>query len=266
MAHYRTVIKPYGLPLDNRGSGAKLDWSLWTATLTQNRADFEAIMDPVYRFVDETPQRVGMGDWYDTANGHHLFMHSRPVVGGVFLQMLYDKQVWKKWASRDRLRVSGWAALPKPPKVSTVVSAGDSSAQTWRYTTRQPGKDWFKPAFDDAKWSTGQSGFGTASTPGTTVRTEWSSSDIWIRRSFEIDAENIGGLQLWIHHDNTADVYINGVLACSLRGWTTSYDIRDISPAARKALRAGANTIAIHCHQDTGGQYIDAGFVTVEAK
>jgi uncharacterized protein (DUF849 family) len=36
-----------------------------------------------------------------------------------------------------------------------------------------------------------------------------------------------------------------------------------IDEKAAKALRAGANCLAIHCRQTTGGQYIDAGIVNV---
>jgi hypothetical protein len=79
----------------------------------------------VYRFVNETPQRVGMGDWYDTANGNHLFMHSRPVVGGVFLQLLYDRAVWKKWAARDKTKAANWAPMPTIPERETAAPAAN---------------------------------------------------------------------------------------------------------------------------------------------
>jgi hypothetical protein len=37
-----------------------------------------------------------------------------------------------------------------------------------------------------------------------------------------------------------------------------------LTKEARAALKPGKNTIAIHCRQSTGGQYVDAGFVTVQ--
>ena len=96
MAYYKRIQNKYGLPLDNRSLYTKLDWILWTATLTQNRADFEALVDPVYRFLNETPDRSPMTDWYFTNDARKRGFTARPVVGGVFLQMLYDKAIWQK--------------------------------------------------------------------------------------------------------------------------------------------------------------------------
>ena len=264
MDHYRDVQNRYGLPLDNRESYTKLDWILWTATLTQNRSDFEALVSPVYRFLNETPDREAMTDWYRTRNGRRVGFKARPVVGGVFLQMLYDGELWAKWAGRDRTRADGWAPMPKPPIVHTVVPAADQEPAAWRYTLRRPNGEWTAANYDDGGWRQGTSGFGTAQTPGAVMGTRWNSSDIWLRRYFELPPGEYGDLQAWLHHDEDAEVYINGILALSTTGFTASYDAFALSDEAKASLRAGPNLIAIHCRQTEGGQYIDCGFVRIE--
>jgi hypothetical protein len=113
MAFYKTKLNRYGLPLDSRKEWTKTDWTLWTATLTESREDFEALLDPVYEFVNQTPDRVPFSDFYWTEDGSDAGMHARPVIGGVFLRFLYDRELWKKWASRDQTKASGWAPFPK---------------------------------------------------------------------------------------------------------------------------------------------------------
>lgn len=266
MDYYLKIEKPFGVPLDNRGDGAKLDWSLWTATLTQNPADFEKVVGPVYRYLNETPQRVGAGDFYNTSNGHHIGMHSRPVVGGVFLQVLYNKGVWHKWAARDTTRAAHWAALPAAPIIKTICPAADEAAATWNYTTSRPAEGWFSAGFDDHAWNHGRSGFGTRGTPGAVIGTIWNTDDIWLRRQFELPASGLRNLQFWLHHDEDAEVYINGVLALKTPGWTSAYDVFPLLPAGQAALKPGKNLVAIHCHQTNGGQYIDLGFASVAPK
>jgi hypothetical protein len=265
MAFYRKTMNPFGVSLDSRRNGtvAKTDWSLWTATLTGDAADFDAVMAPVYRFVDESPERVAMGDLYNTVTGHHVGMNARPVVGGLFLKMLYDRAVWKKWAGRDTTKAANWAPLPVPPKVSVVVPTSQNERIAWRYTAEQPAEGWFQPGFDAASWKEGAGGFGTAGTPGAVVRTVWSSPDIWLRREFTLPAGDRNTLQLRMHHDEDAEVYINGVLAAAVNGFTSDYEEVAINGAGRAALKEGKNVLAIHCHQTTGGQYIDAGLVQV---
>jgi hypothetical protein len=74
-------------------------------------------------------------------------------------------------------------------------------------------------------------------------------------------------LQLSCHHDEDAEIFLNGIAAARLTGYTTDYDAIPIAPAARASLKAGKNVMAIHCHQTGGGQYIDAGLVEIrEAK
>jgi hypothetical protein len=98
MAFYRRTQGRYGLALDNRRLYTKLDWITWTATLTGSRADFEALVAPVFDFLNATPHRVAMSDWYWTHDATKTGFQARSVVGGVFLKLLYDQAVWKKWS------------------------------------------------------------------------------------------------------------------------------------------------------------------------
>jgi hypothetical protein len=261
MAHYRKVQNKYGLPLDNRSLYTKLDWILWTATLTQNRADFEALVNPVFLFLNETPDRSPMTDWYYTDNANKRGFTARPVVGGVFIQMLYDKATWKKYASRDKTKAANYAPMPKPPVITTVVPTAQDEPALWRYTTRRPGQDWFKPEFDAGMWREGKSGFGTRDTPGAIVNTVWDTRDIWLRREFTLPEGKWGNVGLSVHHDEDVEVYINGVPAMTANGYTVDYEALPLTPAGAAALKPGKNVIAVHCRQTGGGQYIDVGLV-----
>ncbi len=171
--------------------------------------------------------------------------------------MTYDREVIKI----DPEEVARWhATLWQPmPEVKDVLATSEVHPQTWSITFDRPADDWFKPDFDDASWSKGPGGFGTRGTPGGNIRTTWRTNDIWLRRSFELKELPQGELFLLMHHDEDVEVYINGVMAVQTQGYLTSYERFPMAKAARETLRQGINTMAIHCRQTSGGQYIDAG-------
>jgi hypothetical protein len=175
--------------------------------------------------------------------------------------LTYDRAVIK--VDLERVAAVNRGDFSRLPQLKVVVATSQANGIPWRYTLDRPADDWFKPDFNDAKWKQGPGGFGTKGTPGSAVRTEWKTDDIWLRREFTLPEGKLVDPHLLLHHDDDAEVYINGVLAVKTTGWTTSYEEFPISEAARAALKPGKNIFAVHCHQVKGGQYIDVGLVDV---
>lgn len=157
------------------------------------------------------------------------------------------------------------AVDPTPLEVRPLAETSEQAPVRWHYTLQPPATNWMESGFDAAGWSYGPGGFGSRNTPGAVVRTDWRTADIWLRREFDIAAgaslTTAHSIVLRVHHDEDAEIYLNGVLAAQLPRRTTAYIEVPLAPAAVQALHPGRNELAIHCHQFSGGQYIDAGLV-----
>ena len=97
IAFYLKHLNRFGLPLDNRKDYTKLDWQIWTATLADKPADWNALLDPIGHWINEGPTRVPLTDWYDTKTGKQEAFQARSVVGGVYIKALADKALAEKW-------------------------------------------------------------------------------------------------------------------------------------------------------------------------
>jgi hypothetical protein len=141
-----------------------------------------------------------------------------------------------------------------------------SDSPTWQYTFSPPPPDWFQPRFNSAGWQSGPAGFGTLNSPGAVVRTVWNTSDIWLRRTFSWDSQDLSRAKFRIHHDDSVEIFLNGHLALTSTDWLLDYLLVDLTPAQSALLNPGTNVIAVHCHQNTGPQYIDVGIVVPEKR
>jgi hypothetical protein len=174
----------------------------------------------------------------------------------------YDRAVRKPDLRRMQAAI---LSVTVPPIVTPVVPTSQSSGLTWQYVTNTPAANWYTNGFDASAWSNGPAGFGAGNPPNTTglVRTAWKNDDIWLRRTVNpgaLTSQQISNLVFSVYHDEDVEIYVNGVLAGSASGYTTAYVYLPMNAAGQAALIPNAsNLLAVHCHQTTGGQYIDVG-------
>ncbi|MDP1560173.1 MAG: glycoside hydrolase family 2 TIM barrel-domain containing protein [Pirellulaceae bacterium] len=154
------------------------------------------------------------------------------------------------------------------PLFATAESSGQDAVRVddsgWRYTLETPTDGWMKSEFEDRSWTAAVGGFGTPGTPAARIGTVWNTKEIWLRRRVTL-AQVPERLALLVHHDEDANIYVNGSRIASLSGFTTNYRVIELGAAESKLARAGENLLAIHCRQTGGGQYIDAHLIDAAA-
>lgn len=145
-------------------------------------------------------------------------------------------------------------------RVTVLLQRGPKHGHTWKYTYDEPKGDWKAADYDDRGWKSGQGGFGPeGSTP-------WKTKDIWLRTEIEVP-KTFGQhpVYLDLSHDDDVQVYVNGEELLRKDRWTNTYETHTLSERQVGLFKAGAkNTIAVHCWQSHGGQFIDLGLVTID--
>ncbi len=157
------------------------------------------------------------------------------------------------------------ADLLLPPidaRTAMVVPTSENEEVRWRFATAKPPADWTGEAFDDSAWKTGAGIFGKDLPQGVVVRTEWSTSDIWLRRKFEWKPDPaVRSLLARVIHDDGFELFINGQEVLSRQGFTPDYDSYPVDARAVGLLKPGTNTMAVHCSSPSGAQSIDVGLL-----
>eukprot|EP00118_Oscarella_pearsei_P025892 m.308983 g.308983 ORF g.308983 m.308983 type:complete len:735 (+) comp45228_c0_seq1:771-2975(+) len=86
---YQRHLKQYGWPLDNRNSWANLGWNGWVNALTNQSVHYE-LLNHLVNWIQQTPQRVPMTDFYDAENGTQYHFQARAQVGALYAKLLLE--------------------------------------------------------------------------------------------------------------------------------------------------------------------------------
>jgi hypothetical protein len=143
------------------------------------------------------------------------------------------------------------------PQYRAVVPTARERPYQARYTFKKPAAGWEKPNFAAASWQEGPAPFTDNKSEHGTA---WTEGDVWVRRTVRVaDPRTTGQLRLLLQHDDDAEVYLNGVLLTKQSGANNKYESFSVPAAARQALHAGDNVLAMHATSPQGGEYLDAG-------
>jgi glycosyl hydrolase family 2 len=241
-----------GLPLEGHTWIEKGNWG-YRSYKTQEELG-QAYRDLMYQL------RILVGEGLSAA----IYTQTTDVEIEVNGMLTYDRAVVKLPPDAKELSTR----LSSPPSVREVVATSERSPQPWRYTTNTPAENWFSASFDDRAWTQGNGGFGRPNPNAkASVGTPWQTSDIWLRRTFDLPAATLTNPHLRIYHDDDAEVYLNGQRIATLPGAVNGYSYVPLDATAKALLKAGAsNTLALHVKQVRGGQFADVGLVDVIEK
>lgn len=214
---YLTKQYKYGLPLDCRDLQTKSDWIMWTAAMSPDTDTFLKFSDCHYAYMNETPSRIPLSDFYTVDNGVSCNFSARSVIGGLWMKVLMDKIMPKEqpigWAPKGNHIKTRWAAqvnpecpLPEYPRPLMQRENWLNLNGLWDY------------AITDANGLPSEFEgqilvpFAIESSLSGVMRPLEPGKALWYKREINIPAD-WNGKKILLHFgavDYKADVYING--------------------------------------------------------
>ncbi len=199
----------------------KTDWCLWSATLADDRGDFEAIVSPIYDYLNDTTARLPFVDSYVHRQPQER-RHACPPG---------DRRRVHQDAGRpgDVEEVGG----PRPVPARRLCARPDPAAVSPsscrpRASDRSPGgtrpsrpsDDWTQPGFDDSGWKRGprrvrhrRTPRASGSRPAGTRPTSGCGA-----RSRCPPRPTPPASSSSLYHDEDVEIYIDGILAARESG------------------------------------------------
>ena len=138
--------------------------------------------------------------------------------------------------------------------VELVLASSAETPLLWKYTTEQPASNWMSPDFDDSEWEEAPAAMGTPDLLPE-IKTSWTTDHIWMRKVIDLESDLTTPVLKTMFDDNL-ELYANGRRVWAKDGQTRrSYLFARLDEDV--ILRQGTNTLAVHCENTGGGQYID---------
>ena len=255
MKYYLTKQNTWGLPLDSREKYTKSDWICWTASMAADKETFVQFTDPMWKWFNETTDRVPMCDWYYTDSKRMRGFRARSVIGGHWMRVLMDKYAPQAeetgWAPQGYKIKTKWAdevdpqnPLPEYPRPQLVRSEWQNLNGLWDYAITPMSQRSIPTAWDGKILVP----FPLESSLSGVMRMLDKNNYLWYQREFTVP-EGWAGRRVMLNFgavDYTARVYVNGTTVGSHTGGygAFAFDITD-------RLKEGTNTITVMVSDNT---------------
>ena len=172
----------------------------------------------------------------------------------------YDRRVVKLPAEIVADVHTKWK-FPPGPKHVTLSPMAESKPIEWKVATKQPAEDWSTPLFNDASWAKSSSGFGHGYSRIGIIRTDWTTPEIWMRRTFDAARAAQKPQLKVLNEGGNAEVFLNGKLVQTItKSNPRSYYV-ELKPDAAALIKPGKNVLAVHAKSSGSEYYIDVGLV-----